>query len=70
MWEEQNGGCYLCLKPLKLGRSNSDSACVDHDHATGKVRKILCNECNRGLGYFKDNPEVLLKAASYVTDNK
>lgn len=39
---------------------------IDHDHKTEKFRGLLCNSCNRGLGHFKDNPEFLRKAASYL----
>lgn len=35
---------------------------------TFHVRGIICNECNRGLGYFKDNPKVLINTAKYLTD--
>lgn len=41
---------------------------VDHCHKGGKVRGILCSNCNFGLGSFKDNPAFLMKAASYLTD--
>ena|SRR3990172_3838385 len=42
------------------------SLAKDHDHRTGKLRGRLCGCCNRGLGIFKDNPELLEKAASYL----
>lgn len=39
---------------------------VDHSHKTGKVRDMLCNHCNRGLGHFRDNPVLLEQAAEYI----
>ena len=58
MLEEQGGSCAICrIEP---------AAHVDHDHATGAVRALLCFGCNGGLGQFKDDPEVLRAAARYV----
>ena len=39
---------------------------VDHDHKTNKIRGMLCNRCNQGLGQFKDDPELLEYARIYL----
>ncbi len=40
--------------------------CIDHDHATGKVRGLLCHNCNVAIGLMKDNTDLLKKAAEYL----
>ncbi|MDQ6697114.1 MAG: endonuclease VII domain-containing protein [Actinomycetota bacterium] len=55
---QQDGLCAIC----KSAPANH----VDHDHATGAVRALLCFNCNGGLGQFKDNPMALHAAAYYV----
>lgn len=66
--EEQQGGCALCgiKENNTIGNRKDWNFSVDHDHTSGKVRGLLCNNCNRGLGLLKDNPELLRKAANYV----
>lgn len=61
MVAEQNGVCAICKGPPQ-----SKGLSVDHCHVTGKVRALLCTNCNTGLGVFKDNPSLLLEAIAYI----
>lgn len=65
----QNNQCLLCHKNFSNGEYGADSPVVDHCHTQGHVRGILCNECNRGLGYFKDNTATLHNAIAYLENN-
>ena len=62
MLEDQRSKCAICGKFL----TDLTNAYVDHDHKTGKVRGILCHHCNTMLGYAKDNPKTLIRAAIYL----
>lgn len=63
LFAEQNGRCAICgISQLELTKR----LCVDHDHETGKVRGLICNMCNGGLGYFKDSLTSLEKAVEYL----
>lgn len=42
---------------------------VDHDHVTGKIRKLLCTKCNVGIGMLQDNPDIMERAAKYIRDH-
>lgn len=57
--DAHNGHCDICgQKSVRL--------VVDHCHHTGKLRGILCDKCNFGLGLFKDDPSLLRRAADYL----
>lgn len=60
LMQEQDGRCAICR------REPDRTLHVDHDHETGAVRGLLCDTCNRGIGYFHEDPERLRAAASYV----
>lgn len=59
----QHHRCAICECPVSL------RSCADHDHQTGRFRGVLCNECNRGLGQFKDSGALIDKAKQYLTLN-
>jgi|ERR1700722_4220582 len=61
----QGGLCAICRKK-QLGDKRTKHSHVDHCHKTGKVRGILCGNCNIGIGKFNDNPELLDRAAAYL----
>lgn len=63
--EKQKGLCSICHKLCSSG----NRLAVDHDHKTAKIRGLLCQSCNVGLGYFKDNPELLVSAAAYLKEH-
>lgn len=63
MREKQNFSCAICHTPEE---SLSRRLEVDHCHATDKVRGLLCTKCNRALGYFYDNIDLLINAAFYL----
>ena len=55
---EQGDACAICGDP--------EPEHLDHDHATGGIRRLLCQRCNHGLGLFRDDPKLLHAAAYYV----
>lgn len=67
MLARQDGLCAVCRRP------ETDSAQgrfhVDHDHETGALRALLCDRCNRGIGYLQDSPALLRAAADYLERN-
>lgn len=65
MFTEQTGKCAIC-NTTEIGRKGHTHFHVDHNHETGKVRGLLCDLCNRGMGYFKDKAVLLREAAYYL----
>jgi hypothetical protein len=61
MLAAQHGICAICKKPPSKRRLD-----VDHDHADGHVRQLLCERCNKGLGCFEDSLELLEAAVRYM----
>jgi hypothetical protein len=67
MLVEQNGLCAICGKiELSKNQFGLRPLCVDHDHATNKVRGLLCSRCNCMLGNAKDSIDTLQKAVAYL----
>ena len=64
MLKIQNGCCAICGTDKPTGKWKVFA--VDHNHETGKIRELLCNECSRGIGLLKDDSNLLIKAAQYL----
>jgi hypothetical protein len=71
MFALQDGKCAICRQPeASLMGDKPMELAVDHDHETGEVRALLCGNCNKGLGNFKDSPERLLSAIDYLRSHR
>jgi hypothetical protein len=72
-WLRRYGLTRAAVDQLRLEQGNVCAICgdaepehLDHDHATGGIRRLLCQRCNHGLGLFRDDPKLLHAAAYYV----
>lgn len=74
MLKAQDGLCAICREPEVVADPKNPETmkrlAVDHDHDTGKVRGLLCQRCNMGLGYFRDKDHLLDLAARYLRSRK
>ena len=66
MLASRDGLCDICSVEMRLSGHRKDSVCVDHCHDSGEVRGLLCNACNRSLGGFQDDSEIVQRAADYL----
>ena len=66
---QQHGVCAICGKPETANNKyGTRFLAVDHDHATGKVRALLCDRCNRMIGFAKESKRILHKAIEYLAN--
>lgn len=64
LYDKHNCRCAIC--GIEESKTKKKSLCIDHDHKTGKIRGLLCDDCNVGLGRFKDDVENLGQAMKYL----
>ena len=64
--EKQKGLCATCGKP----EQRRTRLFIDHDHSTGKMRELLCGQCNLALGTVDDDPKLLIRLAEYVLEHR
>jgi len=68
MLEKQKGVCYICNMPESHAKTSF--LCIDHDHKTGKVRKLLCSHCNIAIGRAREDTDILSKMIRYLEEHK
>jgi len=66
MLKQQNHVCAICEKP----NNNNKRLAIDHDHTTGKVRELLCDNCNTSLGLLKEDIQRISKLQEYIVKHK
>ena len=64
--KKQKGVCAICRRACR----ERHNLCVDHDHRTGRIRGLLCENCNRAIGLFDHDPRILRRAARYSSANR
>ena len=67
MLEKQNNKCAICKKDRNIFKKR---LCVDHCHSTGKIRGLLCTNCNQGIGHLKDDLNIIKSAIRYLEEYK
>lgn len=64
------GVCAICgEQETAVYNGKIKRLAIDHNHETGEVRGILCDRCNRGLGFFRNSSQLLLNAARYIDEH-
>ena len=73
LFERQAGCCAICERHTSMLDRKPDRLLrlvVDQDHTTGRVRGLLCHECNAALGLMSDDPDRLLRAAGFLINQQ
>lgn len=65
MYYSQDCKCAICKKQLNIN-SRDRSVCVDHSHINNRVRQLLCSNCNKGLGHFFEDINIMNNAVEYI----
>lgn len=66
---QQGGKCFTCPLLFNSGHPMS-RPCLDHNHTTGAIRKVLCHGCNSALGLIKENFDTALRLAKYIQEDQ
>lgn len=66
LYEAQNYQCSICKNGIVIGGKSH----IDHSHSGMYIRGVLCNQCNFGIGQFRDNPRIVERAIRYLVSNK
>lgn len=72
MLEKQKGTCAICEKPERIIDSRTKELrelSVDHNHYSGKIRGLLCHDCNIAIGHLQDDPNLFRKAIIYLEND-
>lgn len=69
LYDAQEGLCAICRQPRRGGNSITTLS-VDHSHATGKIRGLLCHMCNVGIGHFNEDQKLIEAAIEYLGKHK
>jgi hypothetical protein len=68
MFDEQDGKCLICGRTEEEAYPDGRRHAVDHDHETGRIRGILCGNCNQAIGHMNDDVQRLFDAARYLIE--
>lgn len=66
MFQQQKGCCKTCS--VHMSELPKGWLCVDHDHKTGRIRGLLCDNCNLALGKVQDNVQILKNMIKYLDE--